>query len=145
MRWPIWGVVVLVACGKESSKPPAAKRPARAPDIRCAVLVPETVRTSLGVPKKVLEMLSATPPAVERPQLTCQFGSEYEAVETKNLAVTMNCVPRESPDQLATLREAAAGRAVLEHDACLVVVRGTGLARDDAAIAGEIGAALQRR
>lgn len=142
MRWSTCLVIALVACGKDSSKPPAAKAPVRAPDVRCTALVPEALRTELGVPKKFLEMLSATPPSLDRPQLTCQFASEYESPESKNLTVTMNCVPREPADGLAALKKAAAGRALIEHDACLIVVHGTGLSRDDAALAQAIQAAL---
>jgi hypothetical protein len=134
---------VLVACGKDTSKPPPAKPPVRVPEVDCKTLVPEAMRTSLGVPHKFVEMLSATPPLAERPQLSCKF-TPSAAAETPSLTVTMNCLPQ--PATAAALAELhVVGAANLEHEGCVIAVHGEGLAPDDPTLLVEVHAALVER
>ncbi len=143
MRWFACLVLVLTACGKEASKSPPAKQAIRAPDVGCKALVPEAMRASLGVPHKFVEMLSATPPLAERPQLSCKF-TPSAAAETPSLTVTMNCLP--SPATPAALAELhVVGAANLEYDGCVIAVHGEGLAPDDPSLLVQVHAALVER
>jgi hypothetical protein len=113
------------------------------PDVDCKTLVPEAMRTSLGVPHKFVEMLSSTPPQAERPQLSCKFTPSAIA-ETPSLTLTMNCLSRPAaPAALAELH--GVGAANLEYEGCVIAVHGEGLTPDDPTLLVEVHTALVDR
>jgi len=82
MRTLLIGLVVVGCKGSSDPAPTAAKANA---ETQCSDLVPQTLRTRLGL---VREMVAAHP---DPGRMICQYGSENAGPTYKSVSATYNC------------------------------------------------------